>query len=169
MTKRQIWLSVIFGIIFSLGLYDFLSNLKTNKELMALGDAGYYKKKKDSLLNHKDENIDAKEIIDELTAQTLVINYIKKHRQLPGYYITKAEARRKGWIPAKGNLCEVLPGKAIGGDVFRNREGKLPTENQYFEADVNYQCGTRKADRIIFTKQGEVWLSKDHYKTFEKQ
>ena len=107
--------------------------------------------------------------IDELTEENKVIDYVKANKQLPDYYITKSEARNQGWVASKGNLCDVLPGRAIGGDKFSNREKTLPKGNQYFEADVNYNCGNRNADRIVFTKNGEVWLTKDHYKTFEKQ
>lgn len=107
--------------------------------------------------------------IDELTKDKTVISYVKQNHRLPDYYITKNEARQQGWNPSKGNLCEVLPGKAIGGDKFNNREGSLPQDDKYFEADVNYSCGNRKADRIIFTKNGDVYLTKNHYKSFEKQ
>ncbi len=107
--------------------------------------------------------------IDELTEERKVISYVKQNHRLPEYYITKNEARKQGWNPSKGNLCEVLPGKAIGGDKFGNREGRLPDGEKYFEADVNYHCGSRKADRIIFTENGDVYLTKNHYKSFEKQ
>ncbi len=125
----------------------------------------------------KTENISEKnansarntENIDELTEENKVINYVKATRSLPDYYITKSEAKKSGWVPSKGNLCDVLPGKAIGGDKFSNREKSLPSANQYFEADVNYNCGNRNADRIVFTKNGDVYLTKDHYKSFEKQ
>ena len=107
--------------------------------------------------------------IDNLTEENLVIDYVKANRKLPDYYLTKGEARSRGWIASEGNLCDVLPGRAIGGDKFSNREKTLPTGAQYFEADVNYNCGRRNADRIVFTKNGEVWLTHDHYKSFEKQ
>ncbi|WBV58411.1 ribonuclease N [Chryseobacterium daecheongense] len=107
--------------------------------------------------------------IDQLTAEKTVMIYVKEHHQLPDYYITKNEARKLGWNPSKGNLCDVLPGRAIGGDRFGNRERSLPQGNQYYEADVNYSCGSRNADRIIFTKDGDVYLTKNHYKSFEKQ
>ncbi|OBW42689.1 Ribonuclease precursor [Chryseobacterium sp. MOF25P] len=110
-----------------------------------------------------------KQSIDELTNENTIINYVKQNHQLPNYYITKNEAKKLGWNPSQGNLCEVLPGKAIGGDHFGNREGKLPKDEKYFEADVNYSCGNRNSDRIIFTKNGEVYLTKDHYKSFEKK
>lgn len=107
--------------------------------------------------------------IEQLTEEKTVISYVKQQHRLPDYYITKNEARKEGWNPSKGNLCEVLPGKAIGGDKFSNREKRLPDGEKYFEADVNYQCGGRNADRIIFTKEGDVYLTKNHYKSFEKQ
>ena len=107
--------------------------------------------------------------IDDLTEENLVIDYVKANKKLPDYYLTKSEARNQGWVASEGNLCNVLPGRAIGGDKFSNREKTLPTGNQYFEADVNYNCGRRNADRIVFTKNGEVWLTHDHYKSFEKQ
>lgn len=107
--------------------------------------------------------------IEQLTEEKTVISYVKQNHRLPDYYITKSEARKQGWNPSKGNLCETLPGKAIGGDKFGNREGRLPDGDQYFEADVNYHCGGRNADRIIYTKNGDVYLTKNHYKSFDKQ
>ncbi|MGO4710566.1 ribonuclease domain-containing protein [Chryseobacterium sp. 2TAF14] len=115
-------------------------------------------------VNHVD-----KQSIDELTNENTVIKYVKQNRKLPDYYITKNEAKKFGWNPSQGNLCDVLPEKAIGGDYFGNREGKLPKDEKYFEADVNYNCGNRNGDRIVFTKNGEVYLTKDHYKSFEKR
>ncbi|MCG7280334.1 ribonuclease N [Chryseobacterium taklimakanense] len=107
--------------------------------------------------------------IDRLTNEEVIIDYVKKNGRLPDYYITKTEARNQGWVPSKGNLCDVLPGRAIGGDKFSNREKTLPKGEQYYEADVNYNCGKRNADRIVFTTKGDVWLTHDHYKSFDKQ
>lgn len=107
--------------------------------------------------------------IYSFTEETKVISFVKENHRLPDYYITKNEAKKLGWISSKGNLCEVLPGKAIGGDYFGNREGKLPKGEKYFEADVNYNCGKRTSDRIVFTKKGDVYLTKNHYRSFEKK
>lgn len=107
--------------------------------------------------------------IDELTNEKTIIDYVKQNHKLPDYYLTKSEARNLGWNASAGNLCDVLPGRAIGGDKFSNREKQLPKGEQYFEADVNYKCGNRNADRIVFTKNGEVWVTHNHYKSFEKQ
>ena len=107
--------------------------------------------------------------IEDLTNDEKVISYVKSNHKLPDYYITKSEAKNQGWIPSKGNLCDVLQGKAIGGDKFSNREKQLPKGAQYYEADVNYNCGNRGAERIVFTENGDVWLTKNHYKSFEKK
>ena len=119
--------------------------------------------------NNTNSNSQNSKSIDELTKEDIVIDFVKKNHELPDYYLTKSEARNQGWNASAGNLCDVLPGKAIGGDKFSNREKRLPKGEQYFEADVNYNCGNRGADRIVFTKNGEVWLTHDHYRSFEKQ
>jgi guanyl-specific ribonuclease Sa len=107
----------------------------------------------------------------ELTAEDVIINYVRKHGKLPDCYITKNEARNHGWIASAGNLCDVLPGRAIGGDRFGNRDRQLPDKEgrQYFEADLNCICGKRGADRLVFSNDGLIFVTHDHYKTFEKK
>lgn len=176
MTKQQKYLTIFFGIIFCLGLYDYITHFEENRLRIAKLDPLYDGDEDDTLKVGKKANakspqkdvIDLAQYIDELTHESIIIDYVKRHHKLPKYYIKKAEARKNGWEPSRGNLCEVLPGKAIGGDKFSNREGKLPKNEQYYEADVNYQCGKRNADRIVFNTKGEVWITKDHYKTFIK-
>ncbi len=60
--------------------------------------------------------------IDEKTQANKVADYLQQHARLPDFYISKKEARAKGWNAKAGNLCDVLPGRAIGGDRFMNRE-----------------------------------------------
>lgn len=107
----------------------------------------------------------------EITNEKVVIDYVKKHKNLPEYYITKRQARDKGWIPAKGNLCEVLPGRAIGGDRFGNYESRLPKRSgmQYYEADINYNCGKRDAQRMVYSNDGLIFITKDHYQSFQER
>ncbi|MCO5231303.1 MAG: ribonuclease [Chitinophagales bacterium] len=109
--------------------------------------------------------------IADLSDEQFVIDYLKEHHQLPDYYITKREAIEAGWQASKGNLCEVLPGRVIGGDRFGNREKKLPQKQgrKYFEADINYNCGRRNAERIIFSNDQLIYVTKDHYTTFQKR
>lgn len=106
--------------------------------------------------------------IDQLTQQKRVVSYLQQHQRLPDYYITKKQAREQGWDARNGNLCSVLPGKAIGGDRFSNREGQLPTARSrvWREADINYQCGRRGADRLLYSSDGLIFVTRDHYKNF---
>lgn len=109
--------------------------------------------------------------IEELTNEKVVVPYVKEHGKLPDYYISKREAKSQGWNPSQGNLCEVLPGRAIGGDVFTNRERSLPTQSGrvWYEADLNFNCGNRNSDRLLFSNDGLVYVTHNHYKTFEQQ
>lgn len=118
--------------------------------------------------DNKDNYNSTSSSIAALTDENTVITYLKNNKRLPDYYLTKNEARKLGWDAAKGNLCEVLPGRAIGGDYFSNRERKLPvqTGRTWKEADVNYDCGRRDAERIVFSNDGLIFITKDHYKTF---
>ena len=154
---------ICLGLLFGMSVMYIYNNLIADKNPVSANTTVEYGK-----INENSGNT-SQQSIDQLTEEKTVINYVKKNHQLPDYYITKNEARKQGWNPSKGNLCEVLPGKAIGGDKFGNREKILPDGQQYFEADVNYNCGNRNADRIIFTKNGDVYLTKNHYKSFEKQ
>ncbi|ENB9203631.1 ribonuclease N [Serratia marcescens] len=106
--------------------------------------------------------------IDRLTQQQTVVSYLQQHQRLPDYYVTKKQAREQGWDPRSGNLCAVLPGKAIGGDRFSNREGQLPAAGGrvWREADINYQCGRRGADRLLYSSDGLIFVTRDHYKNF---
>lgn len=106
--------------------------------------------------------------IAALTRQERVVSYLQQHQRLPDYYVRKSEARRQGWDPASGNLCQALPGKAIGGDRFSNREGRLPNKSgrNWYEADVNYQCGRRGSDRMLWSSDGLIYLTHDHYRHF---
>lgn len=109
--------------------------------------------------------------IAELTSEIAVTEFVRRHGYLPEYYLTKEKARRQGWNASKGNLCDVLPGKAIGGDRFGNREGRLPAKagRIWYEADLNYNCGRRGPHRLLFSNDGLIFVSRDHYKTFDKK
>ncbi|BFI56419.1 ribonuclease [Yersinia pseudotuberculosis] len=105
---------------------------------------------------------------ESLTQHQKVVKYLQTHHRLPDFYLTKKQAREQGWDAQKGNLCDVLPGKAIGGDRFSNRERQLPdTKGRHWrEADVNYRCGRRGSDRLLYSNDGLIYLTQDHYKHF---
>jgi len=128
--------------------------------------------KEDSALQKSlDESPMEQADITTLTSEDIVIAFLKTKGQLPDYYVTKKQAHEAGWQTKSGDLCKVLPGKAIGGDYFGNFQHKLPVKKgrKYFEADLNYQCGKRSADRIIFSNDGLIYVTKDHYKTFQQK
>jgi len=99
-----------------------------------------------------------------------VASYIRKHHSLPDNFITKKDAEKLGWNAKEGNLNEVAPGKSIGGDIFRNREGKLPKKKGriWYEADMNYSKGFRGKDRLLFSNDGLIYKTEDHYNTFQQ-
>ena len=107
---------------------------------------------------------------DTYTTKEEVASYLRSHGELPSNYITKQEARDLGWIESKGNLWEVTDQKSIGGDRFGNFEGLLPKKEGriYFEADIDYQGGYRNAKRLVFSSDGLIFYTDDHYESFEE-
>lgn len=97
-----------------------------------------------------------------------VAQYIKQNKKLPDNFITKQQAEALGWDRKKGNLHEVAPGKSIGGNVYYNNERLLPSapNRTWYEADINYSSGYRGNDRILYSNDGLVYKTSDHYKTF---
>ena len=94
--------------------------------------------------------------------------YIHLYGHLPGNFVTKSEAEAAGWTG--GSVDKVLPGKSIGGDVFGNREGLLPRAKgrSWTECDVNTRGrSSRGAERIVFSSDGLIYYSPDHYESFE--
>ena len=103
------------------------------------------------------------------TSKEDVALYIHTYNKLPENYIDKKSAKDMGWVASKGNLLKVCEGCSIGGDKFTNREGNLPKKQgrQYYECDIDYEGGTRNAKRIVFSNDGLIYYTDDHYKTFE--
>lgn len=93
--------------------------------------------------------------------------YIRLYGRLPGNYLTKDEARGLGW--SGGSVEEVAPGRAIGGDRFGNYEGLLPAAKgrTYTECDIDTRgASSRGAKRIVFSNDGLIYYTDDHYETF---
>ena len=93
--------------------------------------------------------------------------YLYTYGYLPENFITKSEAREYGW---EGGSVEVyLPGYAIGGDTFGNREGLLPRAEGrvYYECDIDTNgANSRGAKRIVFSNDGLIYYTEDHYESF---
>ena len=97
-----------------------------------------------------------------------IADYIFEHGELPDNFITKKEAQNLGWDSSWNYVSDVAPGKSIGGDKFGNYEGRLPSKKgrQWYEADCYYTTGKRNAYRILFSNDGLVYYTNDHYETF---
>lgn len=103
------------------------------------------------------------------TSKDEVSAYIHEYGHLPSNFITKKEARNLGWVSSEGNLWEVAPGMSIGGDYFGNYEGNLPEAKgrDYYECDIDTDGSYRGAKRIVFSDDGLIYYTEDHYETFE--
>ena len=106
---------------------------------------------------------------EEYYSKDEVALYIHLYKHLPDNYISKNEAKKLGWVSSRGNLWDVAPGKCIGGDSFGNREGQLPEKKgrKYYECDVDYEGGYRGDDRLIYSSDGLVYYTGDHYNSFD--
>jgi guanyl-specific ribonuclease Sa len=94
--------------------------------------------------------------------------YLATFGELPGNFITKREAQDLGWNSREGNLYEVAPGYSIGGDFFGNYEENpdLPRGKKWTECDINSDGGFRGGERIVFTQDGLIYYTGDHYNHF---
>ena len=115
---------------------------------------------------------DGNKSVDEdgwYTSKEEVALYIHLYGDLPGNYVTKKEAEEAGW--SGGNVERYTgEGTAIGGSRFGNREGLLPKEQgrTYTECDIDTPGeNSRGAKRIVFSNDGLVYYTDDHYESFE--
>ena len=94
--------------------------------------------------------------------------YIFYFGYLPDYYIDKATAMEAGWKTTHKNLSSLFPGKMIGGDVFENNNAKLPSSpgRIWYEADINYIGGKRNRQRLVYSNDGLIFVTYDHFNTF---
>lgn len=95
--------------------------------------------------------------------------YLHLYGHLPGNYVTKSEARALGWT---GGSVERYAGEgtAIGGSRFGNYEGSLPEKagRTYLECDIDtVGASSRGARRIVFSNDGLIYYTGDHYESFE--
>ena len=94
--------------------------------------------------------------------------YIHTYSCLPPNFVTKDEAEDAGW--SGGSVEKYIPGAAIGGNRFGNREGLLPDApgRSWTECDINTDGASgRGAERIVFSNDGLIYYTSDHYESFE--
>ena len=103
---------------------------------------------------------------ESYTSKEDVALYIHVYGCLPDNFMTKTEARKLGW--EGGGLEEFAPGMCIGGDRFGNYEGLLPEDREYRECDIDtLGRDSRGAKRMVFSDDGLIYYTDDHYESFE--
>ncbi len=62
----------------------------------------------------------------------------------------------------------MLPGYQIFGGRYYNDNGHLPDKEGriWYEADINYTGGYRSTQRLVFSNDGLIFYTYDHYETF---
>ncbi len=96
--------------------------------------------------------------------------YLTFFEELPDNYLTKKEAHALGWQNKKGNLWDVADGCSIGGDRFGNYEKLLPDAKgrKWTECDIDFDGGYRNGQRIVFSNDGLIYYTDDHYASFDE-
>ena len=103
------------------------------------------------------------------TTKEDVALYLHLYGRLPDNFITKKDAQALGW--PGGDLTPYAPGKCIGGDFFGNYEGLLPKKEGrvWRECDIDtLGKKSRGAKRIVYSSDGLIYYTGDHYETFEQ-
>ena len=103
------------------------------------------------------------------TSRDKVALYIKTYQKLPNNFITKTQARELGW--EGGSLLSYAPYKCIGGDYYSNYEKTLPEKEgrKYYECDINTLGALKRgAERLVYSNDGLIYYTSDHYETFIK-
>ena len=113
-------------------------------------------------------------IMQAITAGSATINgkdgadwTIKYQSCLPNYYVSKVYAQQQGWKPGKWP-SNFIPDKMISAGIYYNDNLHLPEANGriWYEADINYISGKRNSQRILWSNDGLMFVTYDHYKTF---
>ena len=94
--------------------------------------------------------------------------HLKYNAKLPGYYLSRNDASKLGWNPRKNSLDMVAKNHMIFGGQYFNKNGHLPSEKGrvWYEADINYVSGKRNSERLLFSNDGLMFVTYDHYATF---
>ena len=114
---------------------------------------------------------EAEELLDPdgvYTTKEDVALYIYTYGELPVNFMTKKESRALGW--EGGGLDRYADGMCIGGDRFGNYEGILPDAKgrTWTECDIDtLHAKSRGAKRIVFSNDGLIYYTDDHYESFE--
>lgn len=156
-------------LIIALGVFGFLPDLGGDLPQEPIQTTGSIQTISPDDSGDSDSETQLPDIAGSYTTKEDVALYIHCYGVLPGNFITKAQARELGW--EGGGLESYAPGKCIGGDAFGNREGLLPDApgRTWTECDIDtLGASSRGAKRIVFSNDGLIYYTDDHYESFER-
>lgn len=113
------------------------------------------------------------DILETIKSGTATINVIdgadwtlKYENSLPEYYITDDELLELGWFYGD-KVSKFAPNKMLTKQ-YNNSNGHLPMSDAriWYEADINYAQGKRNGQRVLWSNDGLVFVTFDHYVTF---
>ena len=114
------------------------------------------------------------ESMKTITAGTATVNgtdgadwTLKYNGQLPDYYVSSYDASLVGWKHGKWP-SNFISEKTITSGIYKNFDGHLPQapDRIWYEADINYKGGRRNKQRIVWSNDGLIFVTYDHYETF---
>lgn len=93
--------------------------------------------------------------------------WIKNYGYLPDYYISEGDLTGLGWRRGKAP-AKFAPGKMTTMGIYQNNDEHLPQAigRIWYEADINYYSGKRNGHRLLWSNDGLIFITYDHYITF---
>ncbi len=93
--------------------------------------------------------------------------WLKHKGKLPDYYITSEELGKLGWNYGQ-RPSQFISGKMLAEGIYNNDDGHLPQSlgRIWHTADINYSPGRRNKHRIVYSNDGLIFVTYDHYRTF---
>ena len=93
--------------------------------------------------------------------------WLKYTGRLPENYISWEQLQSLGWKRGE-RPSKYSSGKMLGGMLYYYADGHLPNGSGrvWHEADINYTHGRRNTHRIVWSNDGLIFVTYDHYQTF---
>lgn len=163
-------LSLLFALLLSLllagcsSVLDVLGEVDWDEVAGAIQEHQTQQGNTDNSNQNQDDPMDLNED-GSYTSKEDVALYLWVYGHLPDNFISKKDAQQLGW--SGGSLEPYAPGCSIGGDHFGNYEGILPDGPTYTECDIDTRGSkSRGAKRIVFSSDGYIYYTDDHYESF---
>lgn len=170
--KGKRWLALLLGLVVALGLGGCQVAEEILEEAASWEQGAAATESAGEIRVYREESkkpVGDVEVAEDGTydSKEEVAAYLHLYGKLPSNYITKKEAQALGW--EGGSLERFAPGKCIGGSHYGNYEGNLPEKKgrSYKECDIDTLGKSKRgAKRIIFSNDGLIYYTEDHYTSF---